>query len=735
MPRKKSDDSENTFFAKMKESLSGISSGEKIAFFLVIAFLIEIFLLLSPFKVAGVVGETIYNGIVFTFGLFGYWILFLLIALFIIAVVKELSFSWTRTIIGGTILYISSISIVGFFANDESSKLSGIVGDGFANFLQGFFGIYTIAFLIGMFIIGLIISFFHTFKVLPGKLRELQEMQDNRGEEEDEFEIYGADEEEDEDGEEEEEDEEEEEEEDDGDDEEEEEEPEEEDDDDWDDDEDDDEEEEDEEGEEESKEGIPSYDPDTPYTKPDVSLLKVDKGSGSGGDVKARANLLKRTFENFGINITVEEVAVGPTITRFAVKPAENVRLSRILGLQNNLELALAAHPVRIEAPIPGKSLVGIEVPNTKKATVGLGSLIDSKEYTDYTKPLPIVIGKTIDGTISLASVARMPHILIAGTTGSGKSVVMHNFILSLLFKYSPADLRLILVDPKRVELTLYNGIPHLLTEVITQPKKAVSSLIWATKEMERRYNILQENKARDIESYNSSNDEKLPYILIIVDELADLMQTYPRELEGAIVRLAQMSRAVGIHLILSTQRPSVNVITGLIKANIPSRVALQVSSQIDSRTILDTPGAEKLLGSGDLLFLSSEMSKPIRLQSAFVEEAEVKKVVKFIINNNDSFVPELEVDNDTQESTNPIHSAIETAMDDEDADDLYEDAKQVVIEAKKASTSLLQRRLKIGYSRAARLIDTLEAKGIVGPQEGSKPRELLIDPTDENNQ
>ncbi len=475
---------------------------------------------------------------------------------------------------------------------------------------------------------------------------------------------------------------------------------------------------------------------DQEYTPPPASLLERDKGKPATGDVKANANIIKRTLYNFGITVEMDEISIGPTVTRYALKPAEGVRLQKILALQNNLELALAASPVRIEAPIPGKSLVGIEVPNTKKATVGLASLITEKAFTDDARPLLAVLGRDITGTPHYANIAKMPHVLIAGATGSGKSVSIHAIIASLLYRNGPQTLRFIMVDPKRVELTPYNPIPHLLTPVITEPKKAILALKWAAKEMDRRYDLLQSRSVRDISSYHenvvaawseSSGEgapDQMPYIVIVIDELADIMQTYPRELEAAVVRLAQMSRAVGIHLILSTQRPSVNVITGLIKANVPARVALQVASQIDSRTILDGPGAEKLLGAGDMLFLSGDMAKPHRIQTAFISEQEVKKVVDFIKKHNEANLDEITLSGNAAESPNAIFSA--SLEDDDTDDDLYLEAKQIVEETGKASTSFLQRKLRIGYARAARLMDILEEKGIIGPGDGAKPREVL---------
>jgi S-DNA-T family DNA segregation ATPase FtsK/SpoIIIE len=485
--------------------------------------------------------------------------------------------------------------------------------------------------------------------------------------------------------------------------------------------------------------GITNF--DGQYEAPPVSLLGTDKGKPDVGDIKANANIIKRTFQNFGIPVEMDEVSVGPTVTRYAIKPAEGVRLSKIISLQNNLELALAAHPVRIEAPIPGKSLVGIEVPNASKATVGLGGILSAPEWTKNTKPLLAAIGRDITGTPHYVNIAKMPHGLVAGATGSGKSVAMHAIITSLLYRNSPNSLRFIMVDPKRVELTLYNGIPHLLTPVITDPKKTILALKWAAKEMDRRYNILEAESVRDIDSYHASvfepakasksaeMPEAMPYIVIIIDELADIMQSYPRELEAAIVRLAQMSRAVGIHLVLSTQRPSVNVITGLIKANVPTRMALQVSSQIDSRTILDTGGAESLLGAGDMLYLSADMQKPVRIQTAYIGEGEVKKVVQFIKRNNAGDLSSLDLGGASGGAASEPNDAILTGSigDDEEVDDdLYAQAKASVEEAGRASTSYLQRKLRIGYSRAARLMDLLEEKGVIGAADGSKPREVL---------
>ena len=481
------------------------------------------------------------------------------------------------------------------------------------------------------------------------------------------------------------------------------------------------------------------------YVPPPINLLEEDKGKPNTGDVKANANIIKRTLANFGIEVEMDEITIGPTVTRYALKPAEGVKLSRIVGLQNDLALSLAAHPIRIEAPIPGKSLVGIEIPNKSKSIVGLATLLSDEKFQNSPKPLTIALGRNISGRATFGNLAKMPHALVAGTTGSGKSVTIHSIITSLLYRNGPDDLKLILIDPKRVELTLYNSIPHLLTPVITDAKKTILALKWAAKEMDRRYDILEAESVRDIESYHKNvvdknqkktkknNDgtteevsaERMPYLVIIIDELADIMTSYPRELESAIVRLAQMSRAVGIHLILSTQRPEVNVITGLIKANIPARVALKVSSQIDSRTILDAGGAEKLLGAGDMLYSSGE-AQPERLQSAFISEVEVKRVVEYLVNEyKDEVTEEISLSNG---SISADKSIFESTLEDdsEEDDEMYEEARACVIEAGKASTSYLQRKLKLGYARAARLMDKLEERGVIGPGEGAKPREVL---------
>jgi S-DNA-T family DNA segregation ATPase FtsK/SpoIIIE len=469
------------------------------------------------------------------------------------------------------------------------------------------------------------------------------------------------------------------------------------------------------------------------YIPPPLTLLRKNDQKAVTGDIKANSNIIKRTLQNFGIDVEMDEVTVGPTVTRFALKPAQGVRLSRITALQNELRLALAAPSIRIQAPIPGLSLVGIEVPNQTKAMVDLRSLLSSKEFKESSKPLLVSLGRSVSGKAEYANIAKMPHLLVAGATGAGKSVTVHTLITSLLYRNGPEDLRFIMIDPKRVELTLYNGIPHLLTPVITNPKKAILALKWAISEMERRYDILEGHAVRDIDSYhqkynkNKEELESMPYILIFIDELADIMQSYPRELESGIVRLAQMSRAVGIHLTLSTQRPSVNVITGLIKANVPTRIALQVASQIDSRTILDAAGAEKLLGAGDMLYSSGEMAQPNRVQGAYISEDEVKSIADYLKNRyKDELPDDLNLGEGSISSDKSIFNS--SLDDDSERDDMFEEAKRLVISEKKASTSYIQRRLKIGYSRAARILDELEEAGVVGPGNGAKPREILMD-------
>jgi len=472
------------------------------------------------------------------------------------------------------------------------------------------------------------------------------------------------------------------------------------------------------------------------YSLPPIDLLSKNETVPTSGNIKENSLTIKKTLENFGIPVEMEEVNVGPAVTQYAFKPAEGVKLSKITTLSNNLALALAAHPIRIEAPIPGKSLVGIEVPNKIRATVTLRNLVADSSYQNSPINLLISMGKDVAGNSIYTDLSEMPHMLVAGSTGTGKTIFLNSLILSLLYKNTPDTLRMIMVDPKRVEFQNYNDIPHLLCPVIYDASKTLNALQWMAREMERRFEVFSEIPTRNIKTYNQNKNviasrSQMPYIVLIIDELADLMAAKGKELEGGIVRLAQMARATGIHLVLATQRPSVEVITGLIKANVPSRITFQVASQVDSRTVLDTAGAEKLLGSGDMLFLSSKSSKITRIQGPYIPEKEVKKVTDWIIENaksieepQDLLVQSLK---DTLEYQ-PMGEKGEGEIFFGDDDPLFEDVKRIVLETKKASASFLQRRLRIGYARAARLIDMLEDRGIVGPADGAKPREVYGD-------
>ena len=454
-----------------------------------------------------------------------------------------------------------------------------------------------------------------------------------------------------------------------------------------------------------------------------VDLLEHKSSKPTSGDIHGRMMVIKKTLENFGILVEMGEVSVGPTVTQFTLKPSDGVKLAQITSLSNDLALALAAHPIRIEAPIPGKSLVGIEVPNQTVAIVGLREILESKEFAQRKTGLTVCLGKDVAGKPWIADLGRMPHLLVAGATGSGKTVCLNTIILSLLYQNSSDELKLILVDPKRVELPVYNGIPHLLTQSITEVPKTINALKWTIGEMDRRFDTLSKSGKRDISSYNESAEEKMPYLVLIIDELADLMVASASEVEASIIRLAQMSRAVGIHLIVATQRPSVDIITGLIKANITSRIAFSVASATDSRTILDTSGAEKLVGRGDMLFLSSELSKPKRIQGCYVGDNDIRRVVDFVVAQLDE--PVAYVDGIVEKRG---IAGVEGSFD-ADNDELLEEARETVVRAGKASASFLQRRLKVGYARAARLLDLLEERGIIGPGDGAKPRQILVSP------
>lgn len=706
--RRSKDDESSSFFDRIsKETWNAILG--------VLSLLVTIFLLAAAFGKGGVVGGWAYNSLSFLFGI-GYYLVPLVFALLSISFFrsKEKDFALPQSL-GSVLFFVSSLGLTNILLSNQGGLVGGFISSPLVSLFDK---PLSIIILISLIIIALLVVFdqrikldlISLFKRLFGRNKEMEDALEEDESEEVEKAVEKASHTE-----------------------------------------------ETEAPKKEERSSVKKFFAKSDdegfvpmvtkklgkgWVPPPLSLLDKDRGKPGVGDIKANANQIKRTLLNFGIVVEMDEISIGPSVTRYSLKPAEGVKLSKILGLQNNLELALAAHPVRIEAPIPGKSLVGIEVPNTSKATVGLGSLLSETDYADSDKPLLVCLGRNISGLSRFANLAKMPHCLVAGATGSGKSVTIHAIINSLLFRNPPENLRFIMIDPKRVELTLYNKIPHLLTPVITEPKKAILALKWAAKEMERRYNILEGHSVRDIDSYHKNillpslsksskadseeGPDPMPYIVVIIDELADLMQSYPRELESAIVRLAQMSRAVGIHLIISTQRPSVNIITGLIKANIPSRIALQVSSQIDSRTILDATGAEKLLGAGDMLFLSGEMSKPERIQSAYISESEVKGVVKYL---TDAYIEELgtQIDFSNDKIDNSIFSA--SIGDDEasgDDDELYEEAKEIVIGAGKASTSFLQRKLRVGYARAARLIDLLEERGVVGPGSGAKAREVI---------
>ena len=465
---------------------------------------------------------------------------------------------------------------------------------------------------------------------------------------------------------------------------------------------------------------------------PSVALLNQKQDKADAGDVSGNAQAIKDTFANFNIEVEMEGANVGPRVTQYTMRPPTGVKLTKITALENNLALDLAAHSIRIEAPIPGKRAVGIEVPNVKAATVRLSSILQSPEWRAIESPLGFAIGRDIAGLPIVADLSKMPHLLVAGQTGSGKSVMINDILTSMLYRSSPSDLKLILVDPKQVELTPYNNLPHLLTPVITEPEKCISALKWAVAEMERRLRTMSEVGKRDIIGYNAlKKEEGMPYIVIVIDELADLMMMAARDVEALIVRIAQKARAAGIHLILATQRPSVDVITGLIKANIPARIAFTVASQIDSRTIIDQMGAEKLLGRGDMLLLTSDMPKPKRVQAALIDDEETSKVTAFIQSQR---APDYNDEIISQPVQLNGKGGIVADMGGGDGadEDMLRDAVRVVIEGRKASTSLLQRRLRIGYGRAARLIEQMEEQGIISSADGNRPREVLVSSVEE---
>jgi len=478
-----------------------------------------------------------------------------------------------------------------------------------------------------------------------------------------------------------------------------------------------------------------SASPDGSWEFPSIELLEESTGKAQPGNISKNVDILKKTLFDFGVEVSAGTVNVGPTVTQYELKPSEGVKLNTIKARQDDLALALAAHPVRVEAPIPGKAAVGVEVPNKVVARVSLRELLDSDEFKKRPSNLTIPLGMDVAGKVIMSDLRKMPHLLVAGATGSGKSVGLNDILVSLLYQNTPRDLRILLVDPKRVEFTLYNGIPHLFTPVVVEVDKTVNLLRWAISEMDRRFKLFENVGSRDIDSYNEKAKHggtapdgtahtKLPYIVIVIDELADLMMQAANEVEAAIVRLAQLARATGIHLVVATQRPSVDVITGLIKANITSRIAFAVASQVDSRTIIDQGGAEKLLGNGDMLFLGGEFTKPKRIQGAFISEKDVKNVTDFLKSEGSAIYDQSITD---YREVAGIKSGRRGDMSGE-SDELFEEAQRTVIEAGTASASFLQRRMKVGYARAARLLDLMEEQGIVGPSRGAKPRDILVD-------
>lgn len=474
------------------------------------------------------------------------------------------------------------------------------------------------------------------------------------------------------------------------------------------------------------------------YRIPPMNLLVKGKKGGGDSDAHLRATALKleQTLQNFGVGVHVTNASCGPSVTRYELQPEQGVKVSKIVGLADDIKLNLAVADLRIEAPIPGKAAVGIEVPNSENTAVMLRDLLESDEFKNSRSPISFAVGKDIAGKVVVADIAKMPHLLVAGATGSGKSVCINTLIMSIIYKADPEDVKLILVDPKVVELSVYNGIPHLMIPVVTDPKKAAGALNWAVAEMEKRYKLFAEYNVRDLKGFNEKvlrgetgedAEKKLPQIIIIIDELADLMMVAPGEVEGAICRLAQLARAAGLHLILATQRPSVNVITGLIKANMPSRIAFSVSSGVDSRTIIDMNGAEKLLGKGDMLFYPSGYPKPVRVQGSFVSDKEVQKVVDYLIDKNGSTAYSNELEEHMMTADVPTSISGVSAEDTDDRDVYFTEAGQLIIDKDRASIGMLQRMFKIGFNRAARIMDQLAEAGVVGSEEGTKPRKVLM--------
>ncbi len=677
---------------------------------IVAIFVVAFLSILSIFDLAGAFGRGLNFGLSYLFG-WADW-LFILILLYLgwfLLRSGRFNMHWI-TYLGLSLLMLSSSGLFNFFVNEFSfSEITkagsggGALGYGVGSGLEtalGFWGGLVV--LIAMLLVGIFLSFNTSFKdmterakalgILKEKLLPVDDEEDEEEEEldeEEEFVIEDEEEEEPDDNNNEEEDEENEESADD---------------------------------DEEDQETVKK--PRKKIIVP-IDILSCSNTKPDSGDVNSNLNKIKKTFDNFGIEVTMGDVNVGPTVTQYTLRPAEGVRLSQMLTLQNDLALALAAHPIRMEAPIPGKSLVGIEVPNQAVSIVKIRDILESNTYKKRKNNLQLVLGKDVAGHANIADMEGMPHLLIAGSTGSGKSVCINDIILSLIYQNSPDELKFILIDPKRVELSSFNDIPHLLTPVINDTDKIINALRWVVKEMHERYKLLQAAGKRNISSYNKAVIvNKLPYIVVIVDEFSALMSLAAKEVEAAVVSLAQLGRAAGIHLILATQRPSVDVITGLIKANITSRIAFAVASATDSRTILDSPGAEKLLGKGDMLFTTAENSKPKRIQGAYVSDEEINAVVDFI---KEQAEPEYN-DQVIEKATGKVAGFGGGGDFD---DDLAMEAKDIVLKAGKASATLLQRRLRVGYARAARLLDILEEMGVVGEATGSKPRELLISQED----
>lgn len=735
-----------------------LDSDTKKGIFIVFVLALGAISLLGLFDIAGLLGLYFKNGLIYAFG-WGRWFLPIMLLVWGYALYDEERFELKGGNYLGAFLFLISISTFLFLLVESDTWYSAVlVGKGgghvglfFAEIFIKYLG-FLASFLVslGLIIISWMLLFNTTLVGLFGKesyfakivypinflfakLLGLKKGESTDEENEDENEEENNEEDgEDEDKEDEEENDEENEDEEEGEDENEEEES---------------DEEEDEEGEDEENENEDDDEKEAPimafnkkpvkeveelwWMKPTgkeikipLSLLDGKRGKPTSGDIEENKAIIKKSLENFGILVEMGAISVGPTVTQYTFKPSEGVKLSRITNLSNDLALALAAHPIRIEAPIPGKRLVGVEVPNQAKAIVSFKEILTSKNYTERKNNLQLALGKDVAGVSWLTDITKMPHLLVAGATNSGKSVCLNTIIVSLMYQNNPDDLRFIMVDPKRVELTGYNGMAYLLAPVITEVPKTINALKWCMNEMDRRFDVLSRSGNRNIQTYNENAKIRMPYIVFVIDELADLMVAASKDIEGSIIRLAQMARAVGIHLVLATQRPSVDVITGLIKANMPARIAFSVASSTDSRTILDSLGAEKLLGRGDMLFMNAELSKPVRLQGAFLSDAEIAKIVKFVKTKGGKS-EHISGITERQKVGGVAGVGLDGVSGDED--ELLHEAREIVVNMGKASASLLQRKMRVGYARAASILDQLEEAGIVGPANGSKPREILI--------